>query len=243
MQNINLKISVVMSVYNGEKYLREAIESILNQTFRDFEFIIIDDGSTDRSLEIIKEFEQKDNRIKIISRKNKGLIYSLNEGIKLARGEYIARMDADDISKINRLEKQIKYMQENDLDICGSWAEGIDTLGNKIKDLNYSPDINKIKTFTLLHNSFIHSSVMFKKDIFEKVGGYKKFFKHIEDYELWTRIVFKYRAGNIPEALIRYRLHDEQITKKNGFEMKARGILVRILALSRFVLNFNPFCR
>ncbi len=232
------KISVVMSVYNGEKYLKSAVESILGQSFGDFEFIIVDDGSTDRSLDLLKAFQKQDERIKIISRGNKGLISSLNEGIKLAEGDYIARMDADDISKTTRLEKQLKYMEENNLMVCGTWAEGIDSLGNKIKDMDYPPSEKKIKSFSLLHNPFIHPSVMFRKDIFEKVGGYKKFFKHIEDYELWTRIVFKYKTGNIPEALLEYRLHNDQITQRRNLQMRLKGVLVRILALYRFVFRF-----
>jgi len=228
---------VVMSVYNGEKYLKSAVESILNQSFKDFEFIIVDDGSTDESLNILKSFQSHDSRIKIISRENKGLVFSLNEGINLAQGEYIARMDADDISKISRLEKQFKYMKENSLVICGTWAEGIDEVGNKIKDMNYPPSEKKIKIFSLLHNPFIHPSVMFRKDIFEKVGGYRKFFKHIEDYELWTRIVFKYKTGNIPEALLEYRFHGSQITQKRNLQMRLKGVLVRTLALYRFIFR------
>ncbi len=232
------KISVVMSVYNGEKYLKEAVESILNQSLKDFEFIIIDDGSTDKSLSIIKEFQNKDGIIKVISRKNEGLIFSLNEGIKMAQGEYIARMDADDISMLDRLEKQIKFIEDNNLAVCGAWAEAVDDSGNKIKELNYPPVSEKIKTFALLHNPFIHPSVIFRKDVFEKVGGYKMFFKHIEDYELWTRIVFKYKTGNIQEELLKYRMHEEQITNKYHFSMIFKGIAVRFLALSRFIFRF-----
>jgi glycosyltransferase involved in cell wall biosynthesis len=232
------KISVVMSVYNGGKYLKLAVESILNQSFKDFEFIIINDGSTDKSLDLLKSFQKQDERIKIISRENKGLISSLNEGIKLAQGEYITRMDADDISKTTRLEKQLKYMEENNLMVCGAWAQGIDELGNKIKDMNYPPSEKKIKSSSLLHNPFIHPSVMFRKDVFKKAGGYKKFFKHIEDYELWTRIVFKYKTGNIPEALLEYRLHNDQITQRRNLQMRLKGFLVRILALYRFVFRF-----
>lgn len=224
------QISVVMSVYNGEKYLKEAIESILSQSYKDFEFIIINDGSTDNSLNIINEYKQKDPRIKVISRENKGLIESLNEGVKMAEGEYIARMDADDVSLSNRLEKQLKYAQEGGFVVCGTWAEG----------MVYPPNFDQIKRFTLLHNPFIHPTVMFRKDVFKKVGGYRKFFKHIEDYELWTRIVFKYKTGNIPEVLLKYRVHEEQITKKNNVRMRLTGILVRMLALWRFVFRFGP---
>ena len=102
------KISVVMSVYNGEKYLTEAVESILKQSFFDFEFIIINDGSSDKTQEILQRFQKEDKRIRVVSRANKGLIYSLNEGVKMAQGEYIARMDADDVSRPERLQKQLK---------------------------------------------------------------------------------------------------------------------------------------
>jgi glycosyltransferase involved in cell wall biosynthesis len=232
------KVSVVMSVYNGEKYLRSSIESILRQTYSDLEFIIINDGSTDTGLDIINEYAKKDERIKLISRENIGLVYSLNEGIKKAQGEYIARMDADDIAMPVRLEKQLKYAQEEGLAVCGAWAEGIDDLGNKIKDMDYPPDTEKIRRYTLLHNPFIHPSVIFRKDIFEKVGGYRQFFKHIEDYELWTRMVFKYRTGNIPEKLLQYRLHQDQITNKDNLKMRLKGAVVRILALIRLTFIF-----
>lgn len=231
------KISVVMSVYNGEKYMRESIESILSQSEKDFEYIIIDDGSTDTSLKIINEFQKKDPRIKVLSRKNKGLVYSLNEGLQLAQGEYIARMDADDISHIDRFERQIKYMEEENLVVCGSFAEKIDTLGQKVGEMTYPPSSVTIKSFALLHNPFIHPSIIFKKDSIEKVGGYKAFFRHIEDYELWTRLIYRYKTGNIPLTLLQYRVHDEQITQKKHFSMVSMGIFVRILAAYRFLIR------
>jgi len=118
---MDVKVSIVMSVYNAQKYLDEAIESILNQTYSNFEFIIINDGSTDKSLEIIENYAKKDSRIIVINRENKGLIYSLNEGIRKANGKYIARMDADDISLPQRLEKQVEFMEKNkNIGICGT---------------------------------------------------------------------------------------------------------------------------
>ena len=231
------QISVVMSVYNGEKYLKEAIDSILSQTFKDFEFIVIDDGSTDGSLDILRNFEKGDSRVKIVTRENKGLVASLNECVALAKGEYVARMDADDISLPERFEKQIHFIKENDLSVCGSWAMGIDGNGNTVSKLDYAPSLKKIKSYCLIHNPFIHSSVMFRKDIFEKAGGYRIFFKHIEDYELWTRIVFKYKTDNLQHELLKYRIHSDQITKKNNLLMRAGGLVVRILAVYRFVFR------
>ncbi|HAS7841575.1 TPA: glycosyltransferase family 2 protein, partial [Vibrio cholerae] len=138
------KISVVMSVYNGEKYLGEAIDSILKQTFSDFEFIIINDGSTDKTLEIIKSYMKKDDRIVLVSRENKGLIVSLNEGLDLAKGQYIARMDADDISIKSRFEKQIEFLDSNpDIGVCGTWVEvfGENIKSKKWKMPTQDPDL------------------------------------------------------------------------------------------------------
>ena len=231
------QISVVMSVYNGKNFLKEAVESVLSQTFRDFEFIIVDDGSTDGCLDILRDYEKKDSRIKIISREKRGLVSSLNEGINIAKGEYVARMDADDISLPGRLEKQIKFMQENKLAICGTWAIGINEMGNEVRKLNYTPSFESIKIYSLIHNPFIHSSVMFRKDVFEKVGGYKESFKYIEDYELWTRIVYKYNTSNIKEFLIKYRLHPDQVTRKSNVYMRLVGLKVRVFAICRFLFR------
>jgi len=236
MNTENPKISVVMSVYNGEKYLKEAVDSILNQSFKDFEFIIINDGSTDGSKEILENY--KDERIRLFNNQNQGLIGSLNEAIGYSRGEYIARMDADDISLPERLEKQISFMESKKIVLCGSWAEVIDSIGNTIKHYIYPPiGSKKIRLYSIIHCPFIHPSVMFRKEIFEKVGGYKSY-KNIEDYELWTRIIYKNDTDNIPEELIKYRIHDNQITKKNKSEMRVKGFFVRSLALWRFVFRF-----
>lgn len=228
------KISVVMAVYNGEKYLREAIQSVLDQTYTDFEFIIINDGSTDNSEQIIKSFT--DDRIKYFSKEHSGLINSLNLGLEKSRGEFIARFDADDISEPNRLAEQIKFFENNPQDVLvGSYATIINEAGIKTGELNYPPiSWKKIKSYSLLHNPFIHSSVMFRKALISTIGNYNKKFKHIEDYEFWTRIIYKYPCANIPLPLIRYRLHNNQITKKKNMGMRLLGIWIRILALKKF---------
>lgn len=232
------KISVIMSVYNGEKFLKESVLSILNQTYADFEFIIINDGSTDLSLEILKDFEEKDKRIRLISRENKGLTPSLNEGIKLAQGEYIARMDADDISMPERFEKQITFLEENkEITLCGTWAINIDENGNEIGEYK-TPITNKeIKKNILFHNPFIHPSVMIRKSVFEKVGLYNEEFKHIEDYELWTRVIPRFKTANIQDFLLKYRLTSSGVTKKNRKIMLLKGVVVRILYLIRKIIK------
>ncbi len=228
------KISVVMSVYNGEKYLSEAIKSVLTQDFSDFEFIIIDDGSTDKSLAIIKSFI--DNRIRLISRENKGLIYSLNEGIGLAQGEYIARLDADDICLPNRFSKQLAVLENKKIALVGSWAIKIDDLGRETGIMDYPPQGNReIKRFFIKHNPFIHSSIMIRRDVFAAVGLYKNSFKHAEDYELWSRVLAKFQAANITEPLIKYRITSDSITREHNKLMRYQGFRVRALGFFRFI--------
>lgn len=228
------KISVIMSVYNGEKFLEEAVLSVLNQTYKDFEFIIIDDGSTDSSLEMLGGFEKKDERIRLVSRKNKGLTPSLNEGIKLAQGEYIARMDGDDISMPERFEKQLDFLEKNkEIALCGTWAINIDENGNEIGEYKTPTTHKEIKKMILFHNPFIHPSVMIRKSVFEKVGLYSEHFKHIEDYELWTRVLAHFKTANIQEFLLKYRITGNGVTRKNRKIMLLKGVMVRILYLIR----------
>lgn len=161
-------ISVVMPVYNAELYLDEAIQSITNQTYKKFEFIIINDGSTDKSLEIIKKYKDEYSRIVLISRENKGLVFSLNEGISKAKGKYIARMDADDISLSTRLEEQVAFMEENqEIGVCGSWVE---VFGDNRKNTIWKmPKSNEeLKTRLLFSVPVAHPSVMMRKEILDK---------------------------------------------------------------------------
>lgn len=212
-QNNKILISVVMSVYNSEKYLVEAIESILNQTYTNFEFIIVNDGSTDSSLDIIQEYMEKDERIVLISRENKGLPYSLNEGIEKAKGKYIARMDADDISLPTRFEKQIEFMQENqDIGVCGTWAE---VFGDNRKNRLLKHPINhdELKVRLLFSVCFAHPTVMIRKSVLDKYNlKYNLEYINAQDYELWSRISNFTNMANIPKVLLKYRVTENSIT-------------------------------
>ena len=206
-------ISVVMSVYNGLPFLSEAIESILNQTWGDFEFIIINDASTDDSLNIIQSF--KDPRIHVIQNtENLGLTRSLNRGLKAAQGKYIARMDADDISFPERLFKQINFMEKHpEAGVCGSWCEIIGEDAGRIE--KPSSDTREIQCRLLFGNVLVHSSVVLRKSLLEEKGGYyDESFCFVEDYELWTRLVFCSHITNIPEPLLYYRNHYLQKTSE-----------------------------
>lgn len=208
-----------MPVYNGEKYLRESIDSILNQTFQDFEFLIIDDGSSDRSLEIIKSYQ--DNRIRIIKNaKNLGISQSLNNGLNLAKGDYIARMDCDDISLPNRFYTQVNFLNRNsEVVVVGSYMDLIDPEGYKTKQQYLYPLTNENIIYSMLYsNPMGHPSVMFRREEVIKVGGYrlKKEWNNLstEDYDLWLRLAtHSYKLANIPEVLICYRDHPHSLTR------------------------------
>ncbi len=209
---VNPLISVLMPVYNGQQYLAEAIESILNQTYGHFELLLLDDGSSDNSAEIIKGFN--DSRIVYIKNEsNKGLIYTLNRGIGLAKGIYIARMDADDVSVSNRFEKQIQeFENDNNLVICGSF---IKTFGNGSENfIDYMPVTNaQILASIFFTCPFAHPSVMIKKESLLQLNElYREDYKHSEDYDLWSRLVFVGNSKNIPEFLLNYRVHDKQVS-------------------------------
>lgn len=222
--NNNPIISVVMPVYNAEKYLDEAIQSILKQTYGDFEFIIINDGSIDKSLEIIEKYKKQDERIVLISRENRGLIASLNEGIKKAKGKYIARMDADDISLPNRFEEQLKIM-ENDKEIfvCGSWVNVFGE-NRKEKISKYFQHDKQIKANLIMSCCFAHPSVMMRRDAFvDNNIWYDENFKNAEDYHLWTQLAKVGKFYNIPKVLLNYRFLETSITRvadKNELQRK-----------------------
>jgi|TARA_B110000879_G_scaffold97898_1_gene133283 glycosyltransferase involved in cell wall biosynthesis len=213
-------ISVVMPVYNAEFYLEEAITSILNQTYKNFEFIIIDDGSNDNSLEIIQKASSKDSRIICISRENKGIIYSLNEGIKLSKGSYIARMDADDISYPDRFEEQYKFMLDNNLDICGGNYISINKDG-LFKKLHEVPKEGFEILLTMASSvPFAHPSVMIKKSFLTNheliYGTYG--FRSAEDLDLWISMYYEgARFGNIGTCILQYRLLSNSLSSiKHG---------------------------
>lgn len=225
------RVTVLMPVYNGEKFLREAIESILNQTFSDFELLVIDDGSKDASAGIIKSYT--DRRIRIIQNPgNKGLIYTLNKGLELAEGEYVARMDSDDISLPRRLERQVRVMDENpDLGICGTWFDFI----NQDYKVRHPVESPYIKVHLLVNTAFGHPTVMLRNRILKEYQlFYDGKYKHSEDYEFFSRLSDKVECYNVPEVLLRYRDHPEQVSQlfwREQGEVVDRIRIERILAL------------
>lgn len=224
------KISVFMPAYNSEEFIAEAIESILNQTFKDFEFIIINDGSTDHTWDIIQKYARQDNRIRAYSRCiNKGIVYTANEGFELARGEYIARMDSDDISLPERFEKQIKYMETHpDIGLLGAWTQYFPGF-----DISKRP--KNINLFYLLKDCPVDQPVvMIRKSVIDKYHlRYDEDYLACEDQELWFRLIKVSRIANLQELLLMHRWHGNNISIKMG-DIQQQNIQ----KIRRQILNF-----
>ena len=210
---MNEKISVIMSTYNTPRdYLKESIESILGQTYTNLELIIICDGTKDEYQYILSNY--KDEKVKVLlNRQNKGLAYSLNRGISESSGQYIARMDSDDISLPNRLTEELDYLKRNKLDLCGTAAYSFGDKYDKKSRLFISPE--GLKIWMLFMATLIHPSVLGKKELFLD-NKYNESYLCAQDFELWSRIIDNYRIGYCSKPLLRYRIHDKQITTKKG---------------------------
>lgn len=207
------KVSVVMPAYNAEKYICEAIDSILNQTFTDFEFLIINDGSTDRTKELILSYNNP-CIVYLENERNSGIVVTLNKGLDSAKGEYIARMDADDIAISSRLEKQVAILEsDKTIGVLGTgtriFGETVDT-----HDTTSSTNSDKLKAELLFSPCICHPSVMIRKSVLEKYNiRYKNEFKGAEDYEMWWQIARVSKILATPEVLHCYRIHPHQVTK------------------------------
>lgn len=239
MLNQMPKVTVLMAVYNGERYLHEAIESILNQTFQDFEFLIINDGSQDSTKEIIASYQ--DTRIKLIdNEQNLGLTKSLNKGWKLAKGEFIARQDADDISEPERLAKQVTFLETNpDVVLVGSWYRDIDERGDLLAERKLPCSTASIRWEILFYCPFVHSAVMFRtQTVSEQIGFYDESFSYAQDYDLWWRIARKLEVANINEYLLKLRINPLSMTATYGNLVDDEPLNIKVNNIN-YLLDFN----
>lgn len=223
----NPTISIVMGVHNDKDYLSNSIDSILSQTFQDFEFIIVNDASTDGSRAILQQYD--DNRITMLENEtNKGLTASLNRAIGMATGEYIARQDADDESHPHRLERQLNFLRKKpEIALVGTGAHLIDEDGSK----QGQRIVFQRPTFEHLleKNHIIHGSILVRHSCLRKMGGYDEFFRYSQDLDLWLRLSKKYRLANISTPLYRLRIHDESVY----FSQKDESALYALFAIHR----------
>jgi cellulose synthase/poly-beta-1,6-N-acetylglucosamine synthase-like glycosyltransferase len=227
------QVSVVTSVYNGETYLEECVDSILNQTFEDFEYIILNNGSTDGTAMILQRYT--DPRLRVIHQENLGISRSLNKGINLSDSSLIVRLDADDYSFPQRLEKQIAFMKKYpDVVLCGSRRKEL--LGDKILPSTV-PFIEKdedIRKTVSCYNPLSHSTIMFRKKSFIEAGGYNDRFKYAQDYSLWLRMLALGKANNLKEELSVVRISQSSTSNQNIKKQKFEELQIRWKAFCQF---------
>lgn len=222
-----------MAVYNGEKYLRTAIDSILNQTYPDFEFIIIDDCSTDNTSSILKNYT--DARIQVIrNERNLKLPASLNKGLKISKGKYIARMDADDIAMPDRFAKQVKYLEDHsDVAVVGGSFQVFHEYGKDMYIKRAYCD-EMLEKYCLIPSPIGHPTAMLRKSMTVDEGFfYDEKYTSAQDYDLWLRIAKKHKINNIPDVVLKYRVHANSISKKRSEEqqLNAANIFIRNLSI------------
>jgi hypothetical protein len=235
-------VSVLMSVYNGEPYLSHAVQSILAQTYRDFELVIVDDGSTDRTRDILASFEASDGRIRILrNERNIGLSHSLNRGLSAVRARLVARMDADDLSRPDRLERQVAFLTERpEVDLVGSWLR---VIGRNII-LSRPSRHEDLVAVLCFQNCFWHPTLMFRLDRGDGTGigeaiAYDAAHLYAEDYDLWVRLALDHRAclANIDEPLLHYRVHRRSVTQSHAAVQAETAQTIRRMQLQRLGLS------
>lgn len=230
-------VSVLMAVYNGEKFVAQSINSILQQTFSNLELIVIDDASSDNTPTILKSYQDK--RLKIYTNPhNLGLTKTLNRGLGLVQGKYIARMDADDISVPNRIEKQVIFMEQNpDVGLLGGWIRNFDDEGSHVWQLATAHE--QIACKLLFTTQMVHGTAFFRRAILDEQGiNYNENFLTSQDYELWTRLIEYTQFANLPEVLVEVRHHTQQVTKVHSNDLLSNTAKIRLRQIRK--LGIEP---
>jgi glycosyltransferase involved in cell wall biosynthesis len=237
------EVSVVMAVFNGERYLREAVESILGQTLGDLELIVVDDGSTDRTPTILQEYRRADSRVNVLSQSNAGQPAALNRGCAVARGAYIARIDADDTAARERLSRQVAFLRRSGrVGLLGGSVDLINSRGRRFDRTECPLGDREIRRALGERNCFAHTTVMFRTEAWRVTGGYREAFFYAEDYDLWLRIAERYEVANLPESLARYRIHGDQVTVHHLRQHVVSLVGARLAARMRRAGVADPFC-
>lgn len=236
----NPTISVVMPAYNAEKYIARAIESILSQTYKNFELIIVNDASKDKTLSIIKKYAKKDSRIRYVTNsKNKLIAYSLNRGIALAKGSIIARMDGDDVSTPERLKKQYAVLRAYPkVAIVGADLDVVSKKGKIISQRKYPTASSALKKLMFRYSPFSHPVVMFRKAVFNEFGGYREDIFPSEDIDLWFKIGSKYEFASIDKPLLKYTLIQNSSSHRKLRQLELLTFKIRLNAIK--TLGYRP---
>ena len=235
------QVSVVMPVRNGARWLGEAIESVLSQTFGELELVIIDDGSTDDTPCVLDEYARRDGRVRVIAQPQLGLASALNRGVGEVGAEVIARLDADDRMQPERIERQIGFFRAHpETALLGSWAEKIDQHGRHLGWLRPQTRARELIATLQRTNSFIHSSIMVRSEIVRRLGGYRPAFKAAEDYDLWLRIAEVAPIATLPETLVQYRRHGGNVTTREQIRQAFSARLAQSSAKARRETGIDP---
>ncbi|NHC12723.1 glycosyltransferase [Motilibacter deserti] len=233
-------VSVLLAVYNGERYVAAAVESVLAQTYGRLELIVIDDGSTDGTLAILKGFE--DPRVRLVSRENRGLVTTLAEAASLARGTYLARMDADDLSRRDRLARQVQFLESHpDVVLVGSDYTLIDEHGSPVHVTSFLAHPHDLKTAQVVGNQFGHGCVLMRADAYAAVGGYDTGLPQAEDMDLWSRLSHVGEVANLPEPLYAYRDNPDGISSTQTDEQRAYALALRDRAFAHFLAHRRSY--
>ncbi|QPK65310.1 glycosyltransferase [Methylomonas sp. LL1] len=233
------RVTIFIPVYNAADFIYETISSALNQTYEDFEVLIVDDGSTDNSVKIIEEFG--DNRIRVVrNNTNMGRPYTRNLGIELAKGEFLAVLDADDIAMPERISRQVEFLDQHpDIVAVGTSAYYIDNFEKNEILCEVITDSDDISTRIFQTNCFIHSSAMFRKNILVDIGGYNLEYPQAQDYELFLRLCEHYKLTNINKPLVKYRIHSNQVSQTKLASQRRLANIARLNTYRRQFLNGN----
>ncbi|TVP44817.1 MAG: glycosyltransferase [Gemmatimonadales bacterium] len=230
-------VNVLMSVYNGEAHLPEALDTLLSQTFRAFEMVVVDDGSTDGSLRILQEHAERDDRIRLLcNESNRGLSASLNRGLLLCRAPIVARADADDIYAPNYLETQLRLLRDRpELGVVSSAFDKVDVDGNFLNSFRPPTEDAQIRAELLFSNCLTHSTTVFRAGLVRAAGGYDETFWTAQDYELWSRLRDSARFANSDVPLVRYRRHDGATTRRRGQAGERLSLTVTQRLLTKYL--------
>lgn len=237
-------LSVAMSVYNGERFLAAAIDSVLAQTFTDFEFLILDDGSRDGTARILADAAARDPRIRVIARENRGLVAALNTLLDEARAPLVARMDADDIALPERFARQIAFLDAHpEVGVLGTWTEDIDEAGQPYPLVAPDHPIDHAAFLAAIEAGaplLCHPAVIYRRDLVRAVGGYHPAFRHCEDLDLWLRLAGVTQIANLPERLIRYRHYAQQVSSRHTTEQQVNAVIARLAHAERMAGRPDP---
>lgn len=230
-----LLISVILPVYNGEPYLADAVESIRSQSFADFELLAIDDQSADGSARYLQRMVERDPRIRLLSNPRKGLVEALNLGLASARGAFIARMDADDVSAPDRFQRQADFLTANPaIAVVGSAMTLIDGAGQVIGETDYPTEPARIhRALDRMSCALAHPTVMARRSVLAGLGGYREGLRYAEDYDLWLRVAEGHRLANLPERLLRYRRHDGSVSQTHSYNQQLATHVAWLCARAR----------